>query len=79
MTPDRKELTRAEVITWLEASCSEQGVPLHVEDRTALRQIGILLGMNSEVLGRADAVGTPSAKAERAIRSARGVPDERAS
>jgi hypothetical protein len=71
MTAKRKGLSRIEVITWLEASCAEQGVPLHVEDRTALRQVGILLGMGTDGLDRAEAVSTTSAKAERAHRPAR--------
>jgi phosphatidylserine synthase len=70
MTSDKK-LTRAEVFSWLETSCAEQGVPLHVEDRTALRQVGILLGMGTDGLDGAEAARTTSAKAERARRPAR--------
>ena len=78
MTSD-KRLNPEEVKNWLEISCATQGVPLHVEDRTALRQVGILLGMDTEGLDRAEAVGTSTAKAERTRRPARQVRDKCAS
>ena len=72
-------LTREEVMIWLEASCAAQGIPLHVVDRAALKQVSVLLGMDSEGLEGADAVSTSSARAERARRTARHTPDGRAS
>lgn len=78
MTSD-KALNRIEVMRWLESSCAAQGVPLHVVDRAALRQVGVLLGMDSQEVERADAAGTSSARAERARRSALHTSDDRAS
>ena len=72
-------LTREEVMIWLRASCAAQGVPLLVVDCAALRQVSVLLGMDSEELEGADAVSTSSARAERAHRTARRAPDDRAS
>ena len=72
-------LIREEVMIWLQASCAAQGVPLLVVDREALRQVGVLLGMDSQELDGADAEGTSSARAERARRAARRASDERAS
>lgn len=72
-------LTREEVMIWLQASCAAQGVPLHVVDRAALRHVGVLLGMDSQELDGTDAVGTSSARAERARRAGRRARDDRAS
>lgn len=76
---DKNAFTREDVMIWLQASCAAQGVPLHVVDREALRQVGVLLGMDSQELDGADAVGTSSARAERARRPARRTHDDRAS
>lgn len=72
-------LTREEVMTWLQESCAAQGVPLIVVDRAALRQVNVLLGMDSEELEGAEVAGTTSARAERARRAALRTPDDRAS
>lgn len=72
-------LTREEVMIWLQASCAAQGVPLIVVDRAALRQVSVLLGMDSEGLDGADEAGTSSARAERARRTALRARDDRAS
>ena len=72
-------LTREEVMIWLQASCAAQGVPLIVVDRAALRQVSVLLGMDSEERDGADVAGTSSARAERARRTARRSSDDRAS
>lgn len=72
-------LTREEVMIWLQASCAAQGVPLHVVDRAALKQVGVLMGMDSQDLDGADAVGTSSARAERARRAVLRARDDRAS
>lgn len=72
-------LSREEVMIWLEFSCAAQGVPLHVVDRTALRQVGILLGMGIEGIDGAVAVGASSAQVERAHRPALRARDKRAS
>jgi hypothetical protein len=70
---------RAEVMTWLEASCAAQGVPLYVIDRAALRKVGVLLGMGTDGFEEAEAAGTSSARAERAGRPTRRARDGRAS
>lgn len=72
-------LTREEVMIWLQASCAAQGVPLLVVDRAALRQVGVLLGMDTEGGDGAVAVGASSAQAERAHRPALRARDDRAS
>ena len=72
-------LTREEVMIWLQASCAAQGVPLIVVDRAALRQVSVLLGMDSEEIERADEAGTSSARAEGARRTALQSRDGRAS
>lgn len=77
MTGDQG-LNRSEVMIWLESSCAAQGVPLHVVDREALRQVGVLLGMDSQEVEGADAAGTSSARAEGARRSALQTGDDRA-
>lgn len=76
---DKSAFTREEVMIWLESSCAAQGVPVLVVDREALRQVGVLLGMDSQELDGADAEGTSSAQAERARRAALGARDDRAS
>lgn len=72
-------LTREEVMNWLEASCAAQGIPLHVVDRATLRQVSVLLGMDSEEIEGADVAGTLSAQAEGARRTALQSRDGRAS
>lgn len=71
--------TREEVMIWLQASCAAQGVPLFVVDRSALRQVSVLLGMDSQESEGADVAGTSSARAERARRTARHTRDDCAS
>lgn len=71
--------TREEVSIWLQASCAAQGVPLFVVDRATLRQVSVLLGMDSEEIEGADVAGTSSAQAERARRTALQSRDGRAS
>ncbi len=71
--------TREEVMIWLQASCSAQGVPLNVVDRAALRQVSVLLGMDSGEREGAVEAGTSSARAEGARRTARQSSDGRAS
>lgn len=77
--PAKDAFTRGEVMTWLESSCTSQGVPLHVVDRAALRQVSVLLGMDSEGVEGADAESTSSARAERARRTALRARDDHAS
>lgn len=72
-------LTREEVMIWLQASCAAQGVPLNVVDRAALRQVSVLLGMDSEGLEGADEASTCSARAERARHTALRAHDNCAS
>ena len=36
-----------EVHHWVEASCAASGVPLHVQDPTALRAVATLLGVST--------------------------------
>jgi hypothetical protein len=70
-------LPRKEVMSWLEASCAAQGVPLIVVDRATLRKVGVLLGMDGG--DGADAEGASSAQAERARRPAYRGSKDRAS
>jgi hypothetical protein len=72
-------LTREEVMIWLQASCAGQGVPLNVVDRAALRQVSVLLGMDSEGLEGADEASTSSAQAERERRPGLRAHDDCAS
>ena len=72
-------LTREEVMIWLRASCAAQGVPLFVVDRATLRQVSVLLGMDSEEIEGADVAGTSSAGADRARPTALRARDDCAS
>ncbi|MCD2263959.1 hypothetical protein K3888_14760 [Dietzia aurantiaca] len=39
--------TREELAAWVTASCQEQGVPVKVTHPSAIRQVGVLLGVKA--------------------------------
>lgn len=45
---------RARAQLWVERSCAEQGVPLHVDDGQALAAVVALLGVGRPVPGASD-------------------------
>jgi hypothetical protein len=42
------EVTSEDVRRWVERTCTEQGVPVKVEDRAAIGAIVVLLGQNRQ-------------------------------